>query len=458
VEGFTDNEEVVVLVGQSLTFDASGSCDDDGTTLTYGWDFGDGYTDAGEVVSHAYESGGSYTVELTVLDSDHDECNEDCEDHWDTATRDIRVLEVGLEAIATGNTPDLENGRMCFNAQEEYKKAKWKAIVKGDGTARVSSTGDVSVGFAGIDGSDPSALADGDEFWVNSPSEPGTYEITIVHNDLSACTGSDGELVFRFVYCLNSSTVPSVRQASSGEYTDTSAGGEHDGGYAKLEWASADTDSVYLEAAGIGDLANDCQPGIGGEATNNPPGPPSVGSGQNGVEFHAGVHEIGNVQVGTIPKDVFGNGVRIEADMGISATWKWSGYPGTKINITIGGSLGIIKFGISEAMEFSGGTVCAGGIGMYWDGVCLDHVERIEREYSMSPYMIGGEEMLDIPTARVSGEGVLPLEISYGFSGGVAACEKMTSDLITCRSILSGMDFTFENEEYTIISGSAPGP
>ncbi len=49
--------------GQSVSFDGSGSVGDIGT---YEWDFGDGSTDTGEQVSHAFASGDSYTVKLTV--------------------------------------------------------------------------------------------------------------------------------------------------------------------------------------------------------------------------------------------------------------------------------------------------------------------------------------------------------------------------------------------------------
>ncbi|MCD6393739.1 MAG: PKD domain-containing protein, partial [Planctomycetes bacterium] len=120
VTGYTDEEDIVVVVGTSLTFDASDSSDPDDTTLNYGWDFGDGGTDAGESVTYAFTEGGEWTVELVVIDSDNTECNEDCPDHYDDATRLVTVLEVDLEAIAAENTPDLVNGRMCFNAQECY--------------------------------------------------------------------------------------------------------------------------------------------------------------------------------------------------------------------------------------------------------------------------------------------------------------------------------------------------
>ena len=55
---------------QSVTFDGSGSNDPEGDPLTYVWDFGDGNNieTSNPVVSHTYAHGGSFPVNLTVLD------------------------------------------------------------------------------------------------------------------------------------------------------------------------------------------------------------------------------------------------------------------------------------------------------------------------------------------------------------------------------------------------------
>lgn len=49
-------------------FDATASFDPDGSIVSYTWDFGDGAFDSGVNVSHKYESSGTYTVTLTVVD------------------------------------------------------------------------------------------------------------------------------------------------------------------------------------------------------------------------------------------------------------------------------------------------------------------------------------------------------------------------------------------------------
>lgn len=60
----------IYYVGDSLTFDASGSYDADGTIVDYYWDFDDGTFGSGEIVTHAYSAEKIYKVYLKVTDND----------------------------------------------------------------------------------------------------------------------------------------------------------------------------------------------------------------------------------------------------------------------------------------------------------------------------------------------------------------------------------------------------
>ena len=65
------------LIHERIAFDGSASTDDNGTIVSWDWDFGDGAVGDGETAVHAYESGDTYTVTLCVTDDDdHVSCCE----------------------------------------------------------------------------------------------------------------------------------------------------------------------------------------------------------------------------------------------------------------------------------------------------------------------------------------------------------------------------------------------
>jgi hypothetical protein len=57
------------VVEKPVIFDASGSYDPEGNSLSYSWDFGDGSKGSGKAPSHTYTEAGRYTLTLTVTDS-----------------------------------------------------------------------------------------------------------------------------------------------------------------------------------------------------------------------------------------------------------------------------------------------------------------------------------------------------------------------------------------------------
>jgi DNA/RNA endonuclease G (NUC1) len=57
-------------VGSPITMSAASSVDPNGTVVAFAWDFGDGATATGAVVSHSYAQSGTFSVKLTVTDND----------------------------------------------------------------------------------------------------------------------------------------------------------------------------------------------------------------------------------------------------------------------------------------------------------------------------------------------------------------------------------------------------
>ncbi len=79
----------------TVSLDASGSTDPDGTIVSYSWDFGDGTTTSGISASKTYTTADTYTVSLTVTDD---------EGATSTATTNIVVSEP--DECADNNTPN----------------------------------------------------------------------------------------------------------------------------------------------------------------------------------------------------------------------------------------------------------------------------------------------------------------------------------------------------------------
>jgi parallel beta-helix repeat protein len=91
---FTYSPESSIILGEVITFDASGSYDPDGSIVSYDWDFGEpGATGSGEIVSYSYADDGIYTVTLTVTDDDYETA---------ATSVDITVLSDPIHNLDTG--------------------------------------------------------------------------------------------------------------------------------------------------------------------------------------------------------------------------------------------------------------------------------------------------------------------------------------------------------------------
>lgn len=67
--GLITTNSTYAHVGEAVNFDASNSYDEDGNITRFEWDFGDGITTTGQIVSHSYATPGTHYVGLTVYDN-----------------------------------------------------------------------------------------------------------------------------------------------------------------------------------------------------------------------------------------------------------------------------------------------------------------------------------------------------------------------------------------------------
>ncbi|EMA47432.1 PKD domain-containing protein [Halococcus saccharolyticus DSM 5350] len=142
-----------VTPDESVTFDASGSSDTDGSIASYEWAFGDGATATGQTVPHAYASSGSYTVTLTVTDDDGASASS-------SKTVSVEASGGGGGSEPTGDTVFAPYGHMTTqpgtslvdHAQQAGNDAVTAAFVLSDGNGNAAWDGapDMLVGEAGM--------------------------------------------------------------------------------------------------------------------------------------------------------------------------------------------------------------------------------------------------------------------------------------------------------------------
>lgn len=100
-----------ITAGGSVSFDASGAYDADGTIVSYSWEFGDFSTGSGETVSHTFATAGTFTVTLTVTDN-----------AGATGSATTVISVAGLPTVPTGLT---KVGSGCCHT---YGTFSWNAV------------------------------------------------------------------------------------------------------------------------------------------------------------------------------------------------------------------------------------------------------------------------------------------------------------------------------------------
>ncbi len=153
-----------------------------------------------------------------------------------TAYAELKVVEVDLTLEDSNLTPDLEED-ICLNAQEGYKKVKYKAKVLPAGT-----TATVSVKSGGVTVS-PSSVSDESIVTVTGTSK-GDYEIEIVHDLCDDCPTTAGGIVFKFIDDLD--TFSKTPNTTGDHSTATDSGSGID-----LEYDGSGPDSDAGTATGI---------------------------------------------------------------------------------------------------------------------------------------------------------------------------------------------------------------
>jgi thermitase len=92
-------------VGEPVTFDASASTPNGGTIVKYEWNFSDGGTATGKIVTHTYVNPGTYIVTLNVTDS---------QGLWDIEQKQIQVVQPrGPEAKFTATPETAKVGELA---------------------------------------------------------------------------------------------------------------------------------------------------------------------------------------------------------------------------------------------------------------------------------------------------------------------------------------------------------
>ncbi|MDI6854858.1 MAG: S8 family serine peptidase [Deltaproteobacteria bacterium] len=160
----------------TVNFDASASTDQDGSIVSYSWNFGDGGLDSGVTVSYKYNNAGTYTATLTVTDN---------QGATGFTSETITVSEpqtakVGVDQLLTGKLDRKGNFAATSNfklGQTVYLRSH---VATSEGTSIAGAT--VQIAITGPDSTSISSGPTDGTGYVQKPYAPpkkGTYTATV---------------------------------------------------------------------------------------------------------------------------------------------------------------------------------------------------------------------------------------------------------------------------------------
>ena len=164
------------LTGTNLVnFDGSGSTDDDGTIVSYSWDFGDGSNGSDASAEHTYSAPGKYEVVLTVTDDGGAQ---------DTVDKDVEVTVTDNGGAQDTADKDVEVKNKTPKAKITYSLTGTN-LVNFDGSGSTDDDGTI-VSYS-WDFGDESKGSDAST--KHTYKTPGKYKVVLTVTDNGGATG-----------------------------------------------------------------------------------------------------------------------------------------------------------------------------------------------------------------------------------------------------------------------------